>query len=114
MKRYQYFTEALTHLAMSDPDAALLDVSPLEPYCEKCQRHIDRIHLKTISAIAKFKKGTDNREDNLKTAVSIASEYGFARTISTYGAAVLALLDKGYKTRPAAILKSLPTPSFMC
>ena len=60
MKRYQYFTEALTHLAMSDPDAALLDVSPLEPYCEKCQRHIDRIHLKTISAIAKFKKGTDN------------------------------------------------------
>lgn len=45
----------------------------------------------------------------MKTAVSIASEYGFVRTISTYRAAVLPLLDMVYKTRPPQFVKKVIT-----
>lgn len=96
MKRYQYFTEAMTELALGDNDAALLTLSPLLPYCQRCARHIDLIHLKTISAIANRRKGSKSWQSDLKQAVSIAEEFGFIRTISCYGAAILPLLNELY------------------
>lgn len=55
MKRYQYFTEAMAALSFGDTEAALLTLSPLESYCAKCERHIDMIHLKILTAIARFR-----------------------------------------------------------
>ncbi len=59
LKRYQYFTEAMAELALGDETAAMLTLSPLEPYCEKCARHIDMIHLRVLTAIAKNRLGDD-------------------------------------------------------
>ena len=94
LKRYQYFTEAMAELALGDETAAMLTLSPLEPYCEKCARHIDMIHLRVLTAIAKNRLGDDSWRGDMERAVSIAREYGFVRTISTYGAAVLPLLTE--------------------
>ena len=93
MKRYQYFTEAMTELMLGDEEAAMLTLSPLEPYCVRCDRHIDTIHLKTLMAIAKYRRRDDTWHDDIKEAVKIAEEYGFIRTVSEYGSAVLPLLE---------------------
>lgn len=92
LKRYQYFTEAMAELTFGSEDAALLTMSPLEPYCEKCSRHIDMIHLRTLTAIAKQRCGDAAWIEDMKCAVGIAAQYGFVQTISTYGAAVLPLI----------------------
>ena len=93
MKRYQYLTEALAELVFGDAEGALLTLSPLEPYCARCGRHIDMISLKVIAAIAKYKKQDESFVDDIETALRIAAEYGFVRSISTYGAAVLLPLE---------------------
>ena len=105
MKRYQYFTEAMTELSFGDSDAALLTLSPLEPYCEKCERHIDTIHLRIITAIARFRKNDAAWKKEISAAVKIAEEYGFERTISVYGAAVLPLLEKAYGENTSKFVK---------
>ncbi len=107
MRRYRYFTEAMAELSFGNEDAALLTVSPLEPYCATCSRHIDMIHLKTICAIAKYRKNSGSWKDDIKTAVNIAEEYGFVRTISVYGAAVLPLLEHIYGNGGSEFVKSV-------
>lgn len=94
MKRYQYFTEAMAELAFGDNDGALLTLSPLRPYCEKCSRYIDKIHLNILAAIAKYRKNDEAWKADLKEAIRGGEEYGFVRTISVYGSAVLPLLGE--------------------
>ncbi len=94
MKRYQYFTEAMAELAAGDCEGALLTLSPLEPYCEKCERYIDMAHLKILSAVARFRNGDKLWKDDISKALEITGEYGFVRTVSVYGAAVLPLLEE--------------------
>ncbi len=98
LRRYQYFTEAMAELTFGDEEAALLTMSPLEPYCEKCARHIDMIHLRVLTAIAKQHRGDAAWIDDMKRALDIAAEYGFVQTISTYGAAVLPLIAECEQT----------------
>ena len=43
----------MTELAEGRPEAALLTLSPLEPYIAACARHIDGIHLRAVCAIAR-------------------------------------------------------------
>ncbi len=105
LKRYQYFTEAMTELAFGDNDSALLTLSPLEPYCEKCERHIDTVHLKILKAIADFRKNDETWKKEITDAVKIADEYGFVRTVSVYGAAVLPLLEEMYVGKTSEFMK---------
>ncbi len=93
MKRYQYFTQAMVELADGRPDAALLTIAPLEPYCRICGRHIDGIHLNVLRAVALFRKGDEGWRAALTAALSAAEEYQFIRTVSGYGAAVLPPLE---------------------
>lgn len=92
--RYQYFTQAMTELAHGDPHAALLTLAPMEHYCTVCQRHIDSIHLRLLSAIARFRMRNENWRDDLDEALRLAAEYGFVRTVSQYGTAILPLLER--------------------
>ena len=94
MKRYLYLTQAMTELAYGNDNAALLTLAPLEPLFDACGRHIDMIHLKTISAAAKFRKGDNAWRDDIKTAVDISAEYGFIRPISGYGVSALQMLEE--------------------
>ena len=74
LKRYQYFTEAMAELALGDETAAMLTLSPLEPYCEKCARHIDMIHLRVLTAIAKNRLGDDSWRTDMERAVESGDE----------------------------------------
>ena len=94
MKRYQYLTQAMTELALGQPDAALLTLSPLRPYCEVCARHIDGIHLDVLCAVALYRKRDGAWRDRLSAALAAAESYRFIRTVSGYGAAVLPLLEE--------------------
>ena len=92
MKRYRYITRAMVQLAMGDNDGALLTLAPLEGYFETCARYIDMIHLKTLTAAAKYRKGADEWTEDIQRAVDISARFGFVRPISSYGIAALPLL----------------------
>ena len=94
MKRYQYLTQAMVELSDGKPDAALLTLSPLEPYIRSCARHIDGIHLQVLTAIALYRSRDEGWRQHLSDALETAAEFRFIRTVSVYGAAVLPLLEK--------------------
>lgn len=94
MKRYQYLTQAMVELARGDNNAVLLTLAPLAPFFQTCRRHIDMIHLKTLSAAAKYRMEDASWQDDLQCAMDLAAEYGFIRTISGYGAVVLPMLEE--------------------
>lgn len=94
MKRYCYFSRAMAEVARGDYEAALLTLSPLEPYFIKCKRYLDLIQFYVISAIARFGQEDIRWRDDLKSAVGISKEYGFVRPIGIFGAAVLPLLEE--------------------
>ena len=93
MRRYQYLTQAMTELADGRPDAALLTLSPLEPYIQSCERIIDGIHLNVLTALALYRKKDERWRERLTAALDAAAEYRFIRTVSVYGTAVLPLLE---------------------
>lgn len=93
LKRYQYQTQAMAELSAGQPDAALLTLAPLESYCEDCARYIDGIHIYLLEAIALYRKKELLWKDALNKALKTAREFGFIRTISVYGAAILPLME---------------------
>ncbi len=97
MKRYQYITRAMCELSYEENDAVLLTLSPLEPFCRICGRHIDMAHIHALSAIAHYRKGDAEWKEHLKAALDIVEEYGFIRTLGGYGAALLPLADEYFK-----------------
>lgn len=107
MKRYQYLTQAMAELSFGDSKGALLTLTPLFHYCKTCARFIDRIHLHTISAIARFRLGEHVWHDDMDAALDIASEFGFLQSIGQYGAAVLPLMETHEWTKNGRFLKGL-------
>ena len=93
MKRYQYITQAMAELAAGRPDAALLTLAPLEPYCAACQRHIDGLQLHILQALACYRQKSDDWRAPLTAALDTAAAYQFIRPVSQFGAAVLPLLE---------------------
>ena len=94
LKRYQYFTQAMAELAQGRPQAALLTLAPLEPFCRVCRRHIDMIYLGILRAIALYRLKDESWREPLATALEIASGFDFIRPVSMYGGAVLPLLEE--------------------
>ena len=92
MKRYQYLTQAQVELADGNPEAALLTLAPLGPYCESCSRYIDGIHVHVLTALALYRMRREGWQEKLTLALNTAAEFGFIRTVSVYGAAILPLL----------------------
>ena len=111
MRRYQYLTQAMVEIMQNRPDAALLTLSPMEPYIQNCARIIDGIHLNVLTAIALRRKKDERWRERLTAALGAAAEYRFIRTVSVYGTAVLPLLGalewdgdkKWYKQLMAAV-----------
>ena len=111
MRRYRYLTQAMVEIMQNRPDAALLTLSPMEPYIQNCARIIDGIHLNVLTAITLHRKRDERWRKRLTAALDAAAEYSFIRTVSVYGTAVLPLLealewdgDKGwYKQLMAAV-----------
>ena len=113
MRRYRYLTQAMVEIMQNRPDAALLTLSPMEPYIQNCARIIDGIHLNVLTAIALYRKKDERWRERLTAALDAAAEYRFIRTVSVYGTAVLPLLEaldwdgdkKWYKQIMAAVRK---------
>ena len=93
MRRYQYLTQAMVEIMQNRPDAALLTLSPMEPYIQNCARIIDGIHLNVLTAIALYRKKDEQWRGRLTAALGAAAEYSFITTVSMYGTAVLSLLE---------------------
>ena len=94
MRRYQYLTQAMVEITNGRLDEALLTLAPMEPYCISCARHIDGIHLALLRAIALYRKKDAAWEAYLTDALTEAADYGFIRTVSVYGTALLPLLEE--------------------
>ena len=93
MKRYQYFTQAMAELAQGRPQAALLTLAPLEPYCVTCQRKMDHTTLLLLRAVAQYRLKDEAWRQSLTDALHIAAGLGFIRPVSCCGAALLPLLQ---------------------
>ena len=93
MKRYQYFTQAMAELAQGRPEAALLTLAPLEPYCVTCQRKMDHTTLLLLRAVAQYRLKDEAWRQSLTDALRIAAGMGFIRPVSCCGAALLPLLQ---------------------
>ena len=93
MRRYRYLTQAMVEIMQNRPDAALLTLSPMEPYIQNCARIIDGIHLNVLTAITLHRKRDERWRKRLTAALDAAAEYSFIRTVSVYGTAVLPLLE---------------------
>ena len=93
MKRYQYFTQAMVELAQGRPQAALLTLAPLEPYCIACQRKMDHTTLLLLRAVAQYRLKDEAWRQSLTDALRIAAGLGFIRPVSCCGAALLPLLQ---------------------
>lgn len=93
MKRYQYFTQAMAELAQGRPEAALLTLAPLEPYCVTCQRKMDHTTLLLLRAVAQYRLKDEAWQQSLTDALRIAAGLGFIRPVSCCGAALLPLLQ---------------------
>lgn len=93
LKRYQYQIQAMAELSAGQSDASLLTLVPLESYCEDCARYIDGIHVKALEAIALYRKKDSLWKEKIKGALETAREFGFIRTISMYGAALLPMME---------------------
>ena len=107
MRRYRYLTQAMVEIMQNRPDAALLTLSPMEPYIQNCARIIDGIHLNVLTAITLHRKRDERWRKRLTAALDAAAEYSFIRTVSMYGAAVLPLLDKLNRTDDSKWYKRL-------
>ena len=92
--RYQYFTQAMAELTAGRADDALLTLAPLESFCGVCARHIDGMHLNALAAIALHRRRDERWRERLAAALTAAAGYGFVRTLSVYGAALLPLLER--------------------
>ena len=122
MKRYQYLTQAQVELADGTPEAALLTLAPLGPYCENCCRYIDGIHVDVLTALALYRMRREGWQEKLTRAMTTAAEFDFIRTLSVYGAAILPLLaelpwtgnDRWYKRLLAEVrLQNANDPLFL-
>lgn len=113
MRRYRYLMQAMVEIMQNRPDAALLTLSPMEPYIQNCARIIDGIHLNVLTAIALHRKKDERWRERLTAALDAAAEYRFIRTVSVYGTAVLPLLetldwdgDKAWRKRLMAAVRT--------
>ena len=103
----------MVEIMQNRPDAALLTLSPMEPYIQNCARNIDGIHLNVLTAIALHRKKDERWRERLTAALDAAAEYRFIRTVSVYGTAVLPLLealdwdgDKAWRKRLMAAVRT--------
>lgn len=92
MWRYQYLTQATVQLAEGEYEEALLLLARLVPYCERCGRVMDGIHIRLLSALCRERIGNGEWRAKLCAALDTCFVYRFIWPIAQYGAAILPLL----------------------
>lgn len=94
LNRYIYKTVSQVYISESRYDEALRLMSTLSEYVKSRDRVIDCIHYDVLAAIAAWRSGKDDWRRWIADALDQAKRYGYVRTITLYGAAVLPLLTE--------------------
>ena len=90
--RYQYLTRATAQIAEGAYDDALLLLARLGPYCERCHRVMDGIHVHLLTALCQHRLGDPDWKQTLHAALDTCHAYDFVWPVAQYGAAILPLL----------------------
>ena len=83
---------SMVQLTDGDCEDALLLLARLIPYCERCGRVMDGIHLLLLTALCQERIGSGDWKDTLSRALDTCREYAFVWPVAQYGAAILPLL----------------------
>ncbi len=102
LDRYVYLTCCQAYLAESRYAEATHLMSTLSEYVESRDRHIEIINYGVLTAIARWRTGAGDWERPLGQALATARRFGYVRTITQYGAAVLPLLLQTQAQGPSA------------
>ena len=94
LKRYQYMTQAAVELVSGQTQNVFLTLASLEAFCDACGRHLDKIDIDLLRAMALYRDKDETWRDYLRAALTEAESYRFIRPISGFGAAVLPLLEQ--------------------
>jgi len=106
MWRYQYETRVLAQLSQGEAEEPLLILARLLPYCEKCGRTMDGLHIHILTALCRERMSSEVWKEELGKALDISLEYKFIWPVAQYGAAVLPLLRRcGWKKNEAFLRK---------
>ncbi len=93
MWRYRYHTLAMVDIFKGDYDSALLVLTLLLPYCERCGRTMDSLHFNLLIALCHFRQGDEEWKAELCAVLDTAREYRFIQPVAQYGGAVLPMLN---------------------
>jgi len=107
MWRYQYLTRAMVLYTMGDCGEALLLLARLLPYCQRCGRIMDGIHIRLLTALCHERMGADEWKSELCQVLDTCREYRFIWPVAQYGPAVLPLLSECGWDRDSAYLERL-------
>lgn len=92
MWRYQYFTRVMVQFMQGEGGDGLLLLARLRPYCERCGRVMDGIHLRLLAALCREQIRDDEWRAELCAALDRCHTYQFVWPVAQYGAAILPLL----------------------
>ena len=103
MNRYIYLTVCQAYIEEGRYAEPRMLMSALSEYLQACDRIIDAIHFEVLAAICAWRSNEGDWRQWLGRALAGCARYGYVRTVTTYGAAVLPLLaelqDEGVGTK---------------
>ena len=94
LKRYQYLTQAAVELAAGRTKSVFLTLAPMDEFCKVCGRHLDAISANLLRAMALYRDEDESWRGFLNSALTEAEGYRFVGPISTFGVAILPLLEQ--------------------
>ncbi len=93
LERYRYLTKIRCYIAGEDFERAFYLIESMRYYAEKCDRKFIAMELSLLTAIIRFRRGDEWKEEFIGTLEKIC-EYRFVPIISREGAAIFPLLDE--------------------
>lgn len=94
MWRYQYLTRIMVQIGEGEYEDALLLLARLLPYCDYCERVMDGIHIRLLTALCYERLKNDVWKDEIQVALNTCYEFRFIWPVAQYGIAILPLLSK--------------------
>ncbi|MDE6590493.1 MAG: hypothetical protein K2K53_09180, partial [Oscillospiraceae bacterium] len=90
---YRYLTMARCWLREREHHAALLLLSRLLDYFQRCKRPLDRLEALILTAICRFRMDCSDWNAYLTQALELGARYGYVSVFAREGAALLPLLE---------------------
>lgn len=92
---YRCLTKVRCWMRVREHHAALLLLSRLLDYFQRCNRPLDRLETLILIAICRFRMGCNDWREYLTQALELGARYGYVSVFAREGAALLPLLERG-------------------